>query len=106
MKSLIETLEQRENKISVKQHTDWISVDERLPSPYQSVLVFQNGTLNGRSTQFFGIACLDEDDYWCYDDYFGWHTSHHEPTGSGNDLLKVEFWQPLPKPPKKDSKND
>jgi hypothetical protein len=55
----------------------WISVDERLPDKYKSVL----------------ISCEDEVRIDCIDEYGWWHYNY---------LYRVTHWMPLPEPPKKE----
>ena len=63
----------------VKQHSDWISVDERLPSEYEVVLAIGYGEV--KLAQY-------SDGVWQGVGY-----------GQFMDFMNVKFWQPLPQPP-------
>lgn len=83
----------------VKQHSNWVSISERLPEPYQNVLLFKNGNLNGKPVKYIAIGFIDDDGYWAYDDIFGYHLPKVPNFTTGNDLDGIEFWQLLPLPP-------
>lgn len=80
----------------------WISVDDELPRTSTNVLVYSKLKINDELFDCVGIGYIDDDKFWQYDESFGYH--HCDPYFikeiSSNDLINVQYWQPLPEPPK------
>ena len=62
--------------------SEWISVKDRLPKPFESVLVFRDGKIS--------IDYSEENGWFAYD-FNGKRVTH---------------WMPLPEPPKEDNHAD
>ena len=107
MSTLIEKLEQRKQDFEaqfvsdfwilegldkaidiVKQHSDWISVDERLPPDNMMVLAY----CNIRKTT--GYAFVSSQQAWSF--YHFTKNSENQAMAMVNDISK---WMPIPKPP-------
>ena len=61
--------------------TEWIPVEERLPKPYEDVLVFDT------------LGEIEVGDYSSVDKFWNTHT-----------IGSVLYWMPLPKPPERTEK--
>jgi len=61
--------------------SEWISVEDKLPKPYEDVLVFDT------------LGEIEVGDYNAANKYWNTHT-----------VGKVLYWMPLPKPPAKTEK--
>ena len=72
----------------VKQHSDWISVDERLPPDNMMVLVY----CNIRKTT--GYAFVSSQQAWSF--YHFTKNSENQAMAMVNDISK---WMPIPQPP-------
>ena len=72
----------------VKQHSDWISVDERLPPDNMMVLAY----CNIRKTT--GYAFVSQQQAWSF--YHFTKNSENQALAMANDISK---WMPTPKPP-------
>ena len=72
----------------VKQHSDWISVDERLPPDNMMVLAY----CNIRKTT--GYAFVSSQQAWSF--YHFTKNSENQALAMVNDISK---WMPIPKPP-------
>ena len=72
----------------VKQHSDWISADERLPPDNMMVLVY----CNIRKTT--GYAFVTHQQAWSF--YHFTKNSGNQAWAMANDISK---WMPIPKPP-------
>ena len=72
----------------VKQHSDWISVDERLPPDNMMVLAY----CNIRKTT--GYAFVSSQQAWSF--YHFTKNSENQAMAMVNDISK---WMPIPKPP-------
>ena len=64
----------------------WISVDERLPKPWDDVLIFP------RPTDYCCEGHVDHKGQWYYGEY-GQNGGHE------NHRIKPTHWRPLPHPP-------
>ncbi len=63
--------------------SEWVSVEEALPTEWENVLVFEDGGIS--------IAFIDIKSWWDYESYYKNDTWHQVfPT----------HWMPLPEPPK------
>ena len=72
----------------VKQHSDWISVDERLPPDNMMVLAY----CNIRKTT--GYAFVSQQQAWSF--YHFTKNSENQALAMANDISK---WMPIPQPP-------
>lgn len=72
----------------VKQHSDWISVDERLPPDNMMVLAY----CNIRKTT--GYAFVSSQQAWSF--YHFTKNSENQAMAMVNDISK---WMPIPQPP-------
>ena len=72
----------------VKQHSDWISVDERLPPDNMMVLAY----CNIRKTT--GYAVVSQQQAWSF--YHFTKNSENQALAMVSDISK---WMPLPQPP-------
>ena len=72
----------------VKQHSEWISVDERLPPDNMMVLAY----CNIRKTT--GYAFVSSQQAWSF--YHFTKNSENQALAMVNDISK---WMPIPKPP-------
>ena len=72
----------------VKQHSDWISVDERLPPDNMMVLVY----CHIRKTA--GYAFVSSQQAWSF--YHFTKNSENQAMAMVNDISK---WMPIPQPP-------
>lgn len=77
----------------VKQHSDWVSVDERLPSDWSVVLCygvpFEWDKTSKPNSNIFCAVYVAEHDRW----------SVGYSAFGDTSTQKVTHWQPLPKPP-------
>ena len=77
----------------VKQHSDWISVDERLPSDWSVVLCygvpFEWDKTSKPNSNIFCAVYVAEHDRW----------SVGYSAFGDTSTQKVTHWQPLPQPP-------
>ncbi len=64
--------------------SEWISVKEKLPKPYQYVLCFCEKGVHHLDRYI--ICCVTENDEWNDVDYY--------------DVSHISHWMPLPEPPK------
>ena len=72
----------------VKQHSDWISVDERLPPDNMMALAY----CNIRET--VGYAFVSQQQAWSF--YYFTKNSENQVMAMANDISK---WMPTPQPP-------
>ena len=72
----------------VKQHSDWISVDERLPPDNMMVLVYC------RIRKTTGYAFVSHQQAWSF--YHFTKNSENQALAMVNDISK---WMPIPQPP-------
>ena len=72
----------------VKQHSDWISVDERLPPDKMMVLVYC------RIRKTTGYAFVSHQQAWSF--YHFTKNSENQALAMVNDISK---WMPIPQPP-------
>ena len=72
----------------VKQHSDWISVDERLPPDNMMVLVYC------RIRKTTGYAFVSSQQAWSF--YHFTKNSENQAMAMVNDISK---WMPIPQPP-------
>ena len=72
----------------VKQHSEWISVDDRLPPDNMMVLAY----CNIRKTT--GYAVVSQQQAWSF--YHFTKNSENQALAMANDISK---WMPLPQPP-------
>lgn len=70
----------------VKQHSDWISVNERLPDEEQEVIAVLE------LTGFYMLAFL-RNGIWC-------NADDGEQIARHKDRQAVTYWMPIPSPPK------
>jgi hypothetical protein len=70
----------------VKQHSDWISVDERLPKEEQEVMVVLE------LTGFYMLAFL-RNGIWC-------NADDGEQIARHKDRQAVTYWMAIPQPPR------
>lgn len=70
---------------------EWISVDERLPSVGETVILFDNGVVQ---KTLFTLDAGDVSDF--VTEYF-WSFDDDE---EGVDINDSQYWMPLPEPPK------
>ena len=74
----------------VKQHSDWISVDERLPNDDEWVLAYSNNSNIHVVMRTKWEDTKDEFFYlWEFQDLDGYLSDE-----------EITYWQPLPQPPK------
>ena len=71
----------------VKQHSDWISVDERLPDKDAVVLVYK------QEYGLIGTAKYSGNGFWGFDN------QTRDPMHKFTFMGGVTHWQPLPQPP-------
>lgn len=99
---LIKMFNERENITLNQSSNGWISVDDELPKTFTNVLVYSKLKINDELFDCVGIGYIDDDKFWQYDESFGYH--HCDPyfikAISSSDLMNVQYWQPLPEPPK------
>lgn len=107
MSTLIEKLEQRKQDFEaqfvsdfwilegldkaidiVKQHSDWISVDERLPPDNMMVLAYCH------IRKATGYAFVSHQQAWSF--YYFTKNSENQALAMVNDISK---WMPIPQPP-------
>lgn len=70
---------------------EWISVKERLPEPYERVLVYQEGGV-------FGGSEIDITHRWNME--FEHEDMNNRIIWDGQGVANhIHFWMPLPKPP-------
>jgi hypothetical protein len=68
-------------------NNNWISVEDRLPKPFESVLTLER--------YYIAVSYIDDDNIWVYRDH-------------DYDVLPkyVTHWQPLPEPLAVETKNN
>lgn len=67
-------------QLAQEQNEKWVSVDDRLPEVYKSVLAYRP------QKEEIIICCLDHEGNWTIDDFL-------------NSIVTVTHWLPLPSPP-------
>ena len=94
-RALIEHLESERDAVLAKV-PKWISVEERLPEPYQCVIVHARHTEkwrnNAKPEEQWHVV---EEDCWLGD---GWECN------ADTDIHEVTHWMPRPEPPKEEEK--
>lgn len=88
--------------MKVKNPSNWISVNERLPTPYTNVLICLMAS-DKQDTNMVGIGYLDDENNWRYAEHFGRFTYHVSELDDewASDFYKkwITHWQELPEPP-------